>query len=235
METKFYVYVLLDTLKNGKFNYGDYSFDNEPFYVGKGHGNRCTEHFYKSKLDKNLFKNNKIKKLLELGIKPLILKISNNIFEIDAFELEKKLIKIIGRRDLKLGPLTNLTDGGEGIVGLIRTKEHRQKLGLSNKGRKLSEEAKKKISDSLIGKIGRNTGNKHTEKTKKQISETKKGTLSWNATPVLQLTKDNILIKEWVSSTNAAKKLNLSQGNICSVINGKRKSCGGFKWKLKKL
>lgn len=170
-----------------------------------------------------------------MGLKPIILKVSVNIFEIDAFELEKKLIHVIGRRDLKKGPLTNLTDGGEGIVGLIKTEEHRKKLSISSLGKKMSKEAKEKISKSLIGKRGRNTGNKHSEETKKQISETKKGTLSWNAISVLQLTKEGELIKEWVSATAAAKELGLSQGNIWTVINGGRNTCGGYKWRLKKF
>lgn len=233
MEAKFYVYVYLDVTKKGNFIYGDYCFEYEPFYVGKGYNKRCEEHLRESSLREKSFKNNKIKKILSLGLKPIILKVSINIFEVDAFELEQKLISIIGRRDLKKGPLTNLTDGGEGIVGLIKTEEHRKKLSVSSIGKKMSKEAREKISKSLIGKRGRNTGNKHSEETKKQISETKKGTLSWNATPVLQLSKDGELIKEWVSATAAAKELGLSQGNIWTVINGGRNTCGGYKWKLK--
>lgn len=230
---KFYVYVYLDTSKSGVFSYGDYKFDYEPFYIGKGYKERCNEHIWDSRLKIPSFKTNKIKKILSLGLIPIILKVSENLFEVDAFELEKKLINVIGRRDLKKGPLTNLTDGGEGFSGLIKSDLHRQRLSESNLGKKLSEETKRKISLSLIGQIGRNTGNKHSEETKKQISETKKGTLSWNATSVLQLTKEGELIKEWVSATAAAKELSLSQGNIWTVINGGRKTCGGYKWKLK--
>lgn len=232
MEAKFYVYVYLDVTKKGDFIYGDYHFEYEPFYVGKGYDKRCEEHLRESSLQYKSFKNNKIKKLLSLELNPIILKVSFNIFEIDAFELEKKLIQIIGRRDLKKGPLTNLTDGGEGIVGLIKTEKHRKNLSLSSLGKKMSKEAKEKISKSLIGNT-RHQGCKQSEATKKQISETKKGTLSWNATPVLQLTKDDEIIREWVSATAASKELKLSQGNIWSVINGNRNKCGGYKWKLK--
>lgn len=231
-ESKFYVYAYLDPRKSGNFIYGEYVFDFEPFYIGKGYKNRCNEHLRESSLKESSFKNNKIKKILSLGLAPIILKISVNIFEHDAFDLEKKLIRIIGRYDLGCGPLTNLTDGGDGITGLIKSTEHRHNLSVSSLGKKMSKEARKKISDSLIGKVGRNTGNKHTNATKKQISETKKGTLSWNATPVIQLTKDGDFIKEWVSASAAAKELKLSQGNIWSVINGNRNKCGGFKWKL---
>jgi group I intron endonuclease len=233
MEAKFYVYVYLDVTKSGQFRYDDYYFEYEPFYVGKGYNKRCEDHLRESSLQHKSFKNNKIKKLLSLGLKPLILKISYNIFEIDAFELEKKLIRVIGRRNLNNGPLTNLTDGGDGIVGLIKTKEHRKNLRISSLGKKMSKEARKKISQSLIGKVGRNTGNKHSEETKRQISESKKGLLPWNAIPVIQLDKENVPIKEWVSALDAAKNLKLSQGNIWSVINGKRKTCGGYIWKLR--
>ena len=235
MESKYYVYVYLDPRKKGEFTYGDYKFEYEPFYVGKGCYKRCLEHINpnRMKCDNNTYKNRKINKIINIGLKPIILKISENIFEVDAFELEKKLILVIGRNDLKNGPLTNLTNGGDGVSGHIRSLEYRNKISQNNKNREVSNITREKISQSLIGKPGRNTGNKHSEETKKQISETKKGTLSWNATPVLQLSKDSELIKEWVSATAAAKELGLSQGNIWSVINGNRNKCGGYKWKLK--
>ena len=95
MDGEFYVYVYLDITKKGNFIYGDYFFEYEPFYVGKGYKKRCYEHLKESSLSHKSFKNNKLKKILSLGLKPIILKISVNIFEVDAFELEKKLIKII--------------------------------------------------------------------------------------------------------------------------------------------
>lgn len=230
---KYYVYVYLDPRKSGLFIYDEYRFNYEPFYIGKGCNKRCDEHLRESSLKEKSFKNNKINKLLKLGLEPIILKVSENLFEIDAFELEIKIIKKIGRFNLNKGPLTNLTDGGDGISGLIKTKEHRKKLSESHTGKKMSVEARKKISDSLKGKKGRNTGNKHSEETKNKISEAKKGVVSWNAKSVIQLSKDNKKIKEWRSAKYAAEKLNLSQGNIWSVINGDRKSCGGYKWKEK--
>ena len=37
---QFYTYVYLDPRKSGKYKYSEYKFDYEPFYVGKGCGNR---------------------------------------------------------------------------------------------------------------------------------------------------------------------------------------------------
>lgn len=229
---RFYVYVYLDPRKKGDYGYDDYEFECEPFYVGKGHGKRSLEHLRESQLKHKTHKNNKIKKIRSEGLEPIIIKISENLFESDAFDSEVKLIKLIGRYDLGDGPLTNKTDGGEGIVGLIKTKEHRRNLSISRTGYKHSDEAKKNISKSLIGN-NRHKGCNHSEETKKQISDSKKGVMSWNAQSVLQLDKEDNIINEWRSAKYAAEQLGLSQGNIWSVVNGDRNTCGGFKWKLK--
>ena len=101
------------------------------------------------------------------------------------------------------------------------------------KGKKMSKEARKKISLSLIGKPGRNTGNKHSEETKRKISETKKGSIPPNIKKIKQYDMSGNFIKEWNSSHEAAKELGLSQGNIATVASGsgRRKSTGGFIWK----
>ncbi|RLF56669.1 MAG: hypothetical protein DRN27_09210, partial [Thermoplasmata archaeon] len=50
-----------------------------------------------------------------------------NLTEEKAFELEKKIISIIGRRNLNEGTLTNFTDGGEGTSGIIQSNETKLK------------------------------------------------------------------------------------------------------------
>ena len=69
----FYVYALLNPLKKGDFTYflenGEtLHFDFEPFYVGKGHGNRVYDHFNERKTIQNSHKNNTIKKIRLSGI-----------------------------------------------------------------------------------------------------------------------------------------------------------------------
>jgi len=39
-----------------------------------------------------------------------------------------KMIKLIGRRDLKLAPLGNMTDGGECVVGYKHNEEDKRKM-----------------------------------------------------------------------------------------------------------
>lgn len=41
------------------------------------------------------------------------------------------------------------------------------------------------------------------------------------------------MIKEYESVASAAKYNNLSDSHISQCCNGKRKSCGGYKWKRK--
>jgi len=115
---KYYVYAYLDPRKDGSFSYGDYQFEYEPFYIGKGKGYRDKSHLTESSLNNsNNFKNNKIKKILSLKLKPLIIRIESKLTENEALQLEIKLIKIIGRSNINKGPLTNLTDGGDGTSG----------------------------------------------------------------------------------------------------------------------
>ena len=56
--------------------------------------------------------------MIKDGYFPIALKVFENISEEEAFKKESFLIKNIGRADLGLGSLCNLTDGGEGTVNI---------------------------------------------------------------------------------------------------------------------
>ena len=49
--------------------------------------------------------------------------------------------------------------------------------------------------------------------------------------PILQLTKDGTLIKEWPSLNEAERRLGIPPSNICHCLKGYRKSAGGFVWR----
>ena len=59
-----YNYIYLNPEKPGKFIYNDIVLDFEPFYVGKGTGNRYLSHIY-NKTNVNEYKNHKINKILK--------------------------------------------------------------------------------------------------------------------------------------------------------------------------
>jgi len=119
LENKYYVYIYLNPLKNGLYNYNSYRFLYEPFYVGKGCGSRLYDHLYSDKC--NVIKTEIIEELLDLKIKPIIIKYKQYLFESDAYKLEKKLIKNIGRIINSTGPLSNIQPGGEGFKGWVIT------------------------------------------------------------------------------------------------------------------
>ena len=88
----------------------------EVFYVGKGEGNR-----YRSKVGRTAYWLNIVNKH---GYTAEIIE----YFETEelAFRAEENLIAKIGRKDLGKGSLVNLSDGGEGASGAIRTPEQKE-------------------------------------------------------------------------------------------------------------
>ena len=97
----------------------------------------------------------------------------------EACEVEKSLISKIGRRDLGTGTLVNMTEGGDGVIGVVFTEERCRKHSEKMKGRftkedhhmygkKFSEEVRRKMSEG-------SKGMKHSEETIKKLSENKKG------------------------------------------------------------
>jgi hypothetical protein len=92
----------------------------------------------------------------------------------NACKIEKLLIEKYGRKDLGLGNLVNMTDGGEGVLGLIMSEETRQKLSEASKGntnflgKTHSEETRQKIGEGNKGKI-------KSEETRQKLSEANKG------------------------------------------------------------
>lgn len=121
---KYYVYVLLNPLKSGNFIYGEYIFKYEPFYVGKGNGKRK----YETIRDKrNPIKGAILNKIKNEGLKPIRVIIKTEMPEQESFDLEIKLIDLIGRKDLKKGVLSNLTNGGEGHSGNKQSNETKLK------------------------------------------------------------------------------------------------------------
>ncbi|MFA5397845.1 MAG: NUMOD3 domain-containing DNA-binding protein [Methanogenium sp.] len=161
----FYNYIYLDPRKPGDYNYGEYHFDYEPFYVGKG----CKER-YRKKHNKDC---EKIRKEIRLsGLEEKYEFPYKDVSEDYAYDIEPEIIKTIGRKDLGFGPLLNKADGGRAPVNVIFTEETKRKMSENNRkywfGKHHSEETKRKIRIARSKQI-------ITEETKRKISEGNKG------------------------------------------------------------
>jgi len=104
-----------------------------PFYIGKGKNNRILAHLRLNSPNKYLV--HKIKKIQkETNKNPNLIFYAKDLNEDESFLLEKKLIKLYGRKDLGLGSLVNLTNGGDGSSGYIRDTNWKEKQSLAHKG-----------------------------------------------------------------------------------------------------
>jgi len=72
--------------------------------------------------------------------------------EATAFAYERYQIDFWGRKDLGTGCLRNLTDGGEGSVGAVRSEETRQKMGAAKRGKKQSVEHRRHNGEARMGR-----------------------------------------------------------------------------------
>jgi hypothetical protein len=121
----YYVYVYLDPQKPGVFNYEEIEFSFEPFYIGKGTRGRCYSGIRDKKASRKV---SKINSIIKKGEFPIIMKIEEGLTNKESQEKEISYIKKIGRMDLGLGPLTNMTSGGEGGLGLKHSEEWKKIL-----------------------------------------------------------------------------------------------------------
>jgi len=129
---------------NDFYTYAYLREDRTPYYIGKGKDDRA---YRKGKGQIRPPKD-----------KSRIIILKQNLSEEEAFQHEKYMIKVFGRKDIRTGILYNRTDGGEGTSGAIRSEETRKKLSLSKIGNKngmfganLSEKHRKKLKERMLG------------------------------------------------------------------------------------
>jgi len=137
--------------------------DGTPYYIGKGKGERI----HKPTHSVNLPVEER-RKFLKTGLS-----------EEESFRHEKYMIFVLGRKNIGTGILRNLTDGGEGCSGVVKSEELLQEL----KNRKWYNDGKKHIFTSseppegyVRGRLHINIGRKFSPETKRKLSDRKKGT-----------------------------------------------------------
>ena len=118
---KFYVYVYRDPRPRKKL---------QPFYVGKGCGQRADQHWKSGKPSNHLNKlfRTILEQIISAGLAPLIEIVAWFDDEEEAFDYEKKLIAKFGRSILRNGPLCNLTEGGRHAPKFARRRKPKGRL-----------------------------------------------------------------------------------------------------------
>ena len=134
-----------------------YFIDGVPEYVGKGRGHRWASHMTDKESSYWLSHlRSSIQKLKTIKVAFVFVADDES-----AMTEERGLIALYGRRNLGTGTLYNLTAGGEGAAGCVRSPETRARIAagqigrpktLGFTGRKVSDEHRAKISAATTGK-----------------------------------------------------------------------------------
>ena len=228
------------TAPNGKVYIGITSRDPKIRW-NSGNGYKYNKHFYDA-IQKYGWKNIK-KDVLYSGLS-----------QEDAYRLEIELISKYRSNDREFG--YNKSSGGESSVrGLHwhQSKETIEKRAQKMRGRKLTQEQRKKLSESLKGHVSPNKGKHLSEEAKTKISNALK---KWNAEhgspnkgrkykktqeAVFATSKGHykpvVCIETGIiyESIMAAETLTKTDGSsISAVCKGKRKTAGGYHWRYQK-
>lgn len=140
-----------------------YRLNGVPLYVGKGFGRRWKKHATAKRANKHL--QNSIRKAQREGLELPVYKIAENLSDAEACALEIQMITIFGRADLGLGPLCNLTSGGDGPFN--PSPERRMKIGASSRGRRHGEEFKEAARQRMLKRWANMTAEERKEKNAK--------------------------------------------------------------------
>ena len=153
-------------------------------YIGKGKKNRANSLTHRGRHHQRWLNN-----LKEQGLKPIVEIWESNLTEPQAFDFERLFIEAYRQAGANL---CNLTNGGEGPSGAIR-----------------SEETRKKNSEARIGKI-------HTHESRIKMSQTRKGQPALNRKPVIDLATGLV----WNSAKEAAHIYSFNYSSMMNMLNG---------------
>lgn len=203
--------------------------DGTPFYVGKG--KLCRAYSLQPRHRNNYHG----KTVSKYGKENILISVMECSKEQIAFDLEIGLIKCFKRMGLKL---TNMTNGGEGTSGVIRSLKSRQQMSIRMKGRKASESAKHNMSiaqskrkhpEEVKIKIGLSgKGRKNTHETLLKMSKSQIGHVGFNCKKIKGIHVEHGTMF-WESGHHADRYFGVALSTVGKALR-KRNSYNG--WKL---
>ena len=160
--------------------------------------------------------------------------IADNLTKKEADWLERYLISYYNTNDCRYG--YNLTKGGDGVFGRIVSEETRKRIKNKNKGKHHSVATEfvkgHTFSKEVLEKISlSNKGKKLSDETKYKMSVSRKGKM-YNMKPVLQY-KNGLLINEYKSITEASEIIGISRRTILNSLQGKTGEGSLYKFEYK--
>jgi len=186
-------------------------------YVGKGAMSRPRSHLKKSSKTRLSYL---LRKRLSEGyvLNPIIIKAESDA---DAKEMERLLIALIGREDQGLGPLFNLTDGGEGMTNpSLKTRQLLSEAGKASKATFETQERWRSSTSKVFAsdeyKIKRSQASKALG-ARKEVQDSKRKAMStFRSIPEIKEHYADMMRERW-KDQEYRKKMFQSHGKQCTV------------------
>ena len=224
MNHNYYVYVILDPR------------DSQPFYVGKGEGQRMMRHEVAARgnyKEAHMPHHDRIREILSLGMQPMYEKVMFNVDEITALTKEEALIAQYGRQWNGTGILLNKSPGG---YNSGRTEKPVCQYDLQ--GNFLAEFKSVKIASEQTG-----ANASYISACCKNVRKSA-GSFQWTYAgaeapteyskakfnPVTQFDLEGNVIQKYKSLTDAQEATGIELHCISEACRGKSQTAGGFKW-----
>lgn len=238
----YYTYVLIDPVTR------------QPFYVGKGTGNRMYHH-WRNRNAKNIGNpvvKQKLKQIEVQNLKPIYERVLFNVDEKTALYKEQELIQLYGRLDIGTGILCNFTDGGErgSSSWSPQTRKRKSEYELARKkGRpvsqhtldgvyvqsftssKVASEHVKGANRSYITQVCRGKRKSAGGFIWTYSGDTASAYTKQYYHPVNQHSLDGRLLQTFPSLTHAQNTTGVDLRNISNACRGRSSTAGGFIWK----